>query len=220
MARRLKSGRLVFMKMWGNIFAFGYDRFMAAAENAGLRTYRENLLQAASGRVLEIGGGTGANLPFYGGGVTELIVAEPEEPMVRRLRHKLQGYRIPTTTLSAPAEQLPVAAESFDCVVSTLVLCTVPDPARALAEVRRVLKDRGQLLFIEHVRSEDPSLAHWQDRLRRPWAWFGYGCQCNRSTVETIRSAGFSVSKLECRKLPKVPPIVRPLVIGNAAKGV
>jgi ubiquinone/menaquinone biosynthesis C-methylase UbiE len=139
------------MKIWGNIFALGYDRLMAATENAGLRTYRENLLQAASGRVLEIGGGTGANLPFYGEGVTELMVAEPEPPMMRQLRRKLDGYRIPTTILSAPAEQLPVPAETFDCVVSTLVLCTVPDPARALAEVRRVLKARGQLLFIEHA---------------------------------------------------------------------
>jgi ubiquinone/menaquinone biosynthesis C-methylase UbiE len=208
------------MKIWGNIFALGYDRLMAATENAGLKNYRENLLRAASGRVLEIGGGTGANLPFYGQGVTELTLAEPEPPMMRQLRRKLDGYRIPTTILSAPAEQLPVPAETFDCVVSTLVLCTVPDPARALAEVRRVLKDRGQFLFIEHVRSEDPGLARWQDRLRRPWAWFGHGCQCNRNTLETIRSAGFSVSRLECLELPKAPPICRPLVIGNAARGV
>jgi ubiquinone/menaquinone biosynthesis C-methylase UbiE len=208
------------MKIWGNIFALGYDRLMAATENAGLRTYRENLLRAASGRVLEIGGGTGANLPFYGEDVTELMIAEPEPPMMRQLQPKLHGYRIPTTILVAPAEQLPVPSESFDCVVSTLVLCTVPDPARALTEVRRVLKDDGQLLFIEHVRSEDPGLARWQDRLRRPWAWFGHGCQCNRSTVETIRSAGFSLSKLESLELPKAPPICRPLVIGNAARGV
>lgn len=208
------------MKIWGNIFALGYDRLMAATENAGLRTYREDLLRAASGRVLEIGGGTGANLPFYGEGVTELMVTEPEPTMMRQLRRKLHGYRIPTTILSAPAEQLPVPVETFDCVVSTLVLCTVPDPARALAEVRRVLKDGGQLLFIEHVRSEDPGLALWQDRLRRPWAWFGHGCQCNRSTVETIRSTGFSISRLECLELPKAPPIVRPLVIGNAARGI
>jgi len=192
---------------------------MAATENAGLRTYREDLLRGAKGRVLEIGGGTGANLPFYGESVTELVVAEPEEAMARRLRLKLHGYRIPTTVISSPAEQLPVAAATFDCVVATLVLCTVSDPGRALAEVRRVLKERGQFLFIEHVRSGDPKLARWQDRLRVPWAWFGNGCQCNRSTVETIKSAGFSISRLDCRDLPKAPPIVRPLAIGSATAG-
>jgi len=195
-----------------------YDHFMAGTERAGLAKHRDRLLQTATGRVLEIGGGTGANLAFYSDGVTELVIAEPEEAMAGRLGRKLRGYRIPTRVFLATAEQLPLKPESFDYVVSTLVLCTVRDPARALAEVRRVLKSHGQLLLIEHVRSDDPKLACWQDRLRRPWSWFGHGCQCNRDTVENIRAAGFSTSELRRDNQPKVLPIVRPLVIGAAKR--
>jgi len=138
--------------------------------------------------------------------------------MAGRLGRKLRGYRIPTRVFLATAEQLPLKPDSFDYVVSTLVLCTVRDPAGALAEVRRVLKSHGQLLLIEHVRSDDPKLACWQDRLRRPWSWFGHGCQCNRDTVENIRAAGFSTSELRRDNQLKVLPIVRPLVIGAAKR--
>ena len=206
------------MGVWGSVFAAGYDRFMAASEKAGLADHRETLLSSALGRVLEIGGGTGANLPFYGSGVSQLVVAEPEHPMAARLERKLHGYRIPTQVVRAPAERLPLDDASFDYAVATLVFCTVPDPARALAETRRVLKPGAPLLFIEHVRSEDPGLARWQDRFRRPWSWFGYGCQCNRRTVELMRVAGFSISDLRQEELPKALPIVRPLVIGVARR--
>lgn len=206
------------MGLWGKLFAAGYDRFMAASEKAGLAAHRGRLLCSAAGRVLEIGGGTGANLPFYGASVSELVVTEPELPMAVRLERKLDGYRIPTRVLHAPAEQLPLEDASFDCAVATLVLCTVSDPARALAETRRVLKPGAPLLFIEHVRSEDPGLALWQDRCRGPWSWFGYGCQCNRPTVEFIRAAGFSIADLQEEDLPKALPIVRPLVIGIARR--
>lgn len=205
------------MTIRGRLFAAGYDRFMAATERAGLARHRERLLAEAAGHVLEIGGGTGANLPFYGDRVTELVITEPEEPMTRRLERKLGGYRIPTRVFRAASDQLPFEDESFDNVVCTLVLCTVADPPRALAEVRRVLKPQGRLLFIEHVRSDDPGLARWQDRLRGPWAWLGCGCQCNRATVESIRAAGFSVAELRHEKLSKAPGIVQPLVVGAAA---
>lgn len=207
------------MKLWENIFAAGYDRVLAPAEKAGLSRHREQLLQAAEGRVLEIGGGTGANLRYYGDQVVELVIAEHSEPMVRRLERKLSGYRIPTRLFHAPAERLPVEAESFDYVVSTFVLCTVKDALAALAEVRRVLKPRGQLLFIEHVRADDPNLAGWQDRLRIPWSWFGCGCQCNRQTAESIRAAGFSLAELRHDTLAKAPLLVRPVIVGVAARG-
>ena len=200
------------------LFAALYDRMMAAAEDAGLARHRAELLASASGRLLEIGGGTGANLKFYGRGVTELVITEPEEPMARRLERKLGGYPIPTRVIRASAERLPFDSESFDGVVSTLVLCTVTDPSQALGEIRRLLKRSGRLLFMEHVRADDPNLARWQDRLRGPWAWFGCGCQCNRPTVDTIRSAGLSIAELRHDEIPKAPPIVKPLVIGTATR--
>ena len=206
------------MSIWAYIFAAGYDHVLAPAENAGLADLRRQLLENATGRVLEIGGGTGANLPYYGNRITELVISEPSAPMARRLERKLNGHHLPTRILHAPAEQMPLEKESFDYVVSTLVLCTVEDPNGALAEVRRVLKPNGRLLFLEHVRSEDPRLAAWQDRLRRPWSWFGCGCQCNRRTADNIRAAGFVLAELAHHKLAKAPPLVQPVIVGSAAR--
>ncbi len=189
---------------------------MGAAEEAGLARHREAVVASAAGRVLEIGAGTGANLRFYGDAVKELVATEPDEPMARRLEKKLRGCGVPARVVRAPAERLPVESESFDCAVATLALCTVRDPVRTLAELRRALKPRGRLLFVEHVRSEDPAVARWQDRLRRPWSWFALGCQCNRPTVDIIRGAGFSVAELRRGEFPNAPAIVRPLVAGWA----
>src|SRR5712692_4506437 len=206
------------MSLWGRFFAAGYDTFMARSEKAGLRAHRQALLARAKGRVLEIGGGTGANLPFYGSDVEERVITEPEEPMARRLERKLGDYSLPTRVVRAPAEQLPFEDESFDFVVSTLVLCTVDDPVRALAEIHRLLKPRGQLLFLEHVRSDEPRLARWQDRLNGFQRRLGHGCNCNRNTLESIKAAGFSIPQLEHDRLPKAPPIVRPLIVGAAER--
>jgi ubiquinone/menaquinone biosynthesis C-methylase UbiE len=185
------------MSLWGQMFAACYDRLMAGPEKAVLRGRREALVSRLAGDVLEIGGGTGANLPFYGAGVEELVITEPEEPMARRLEGKLAGYSIPARVVRAPAEELPLADASFDFVVSTLVLCTVDDPARALAEIHRVLKPGGQLVFLEHVRSDDPGLARWQDRLHGVWVRVGHGCHSNRRTLENMERAGFSIAELE-----------------------
>jgi len=206
------------MSLWGRIFAAGYDTFMAGPEKAVLRRHRQALLARVRGRVLEIGGGTGANLPFYGSGIEELVITEPEEPMARRLERKLGDYSLPTRVVRAPAEELPFEDESFDFVVSTLVLCTVDDPARALAEIHRLLKPDGQLLFVEHVRSDEPRLARWQERLHGLQVRVGHGCHCNRKTLASIKAAGFSIPQLDHDKLRKAPPIVRPLIVGAAER--
>ena len=204
------------MSLWGRIFAAGYDHFMSGTEKATLRGHRQALIPQARGRVLEIGGGTGANLPFYGEEVETLTLTEPEAPMVRRLDRNLHERSPEAMLLPAPAEDLPFEDDSFDVAVSTLVLCTVDDQSRALRELRRVLRPGGRLLFIEHVRSDDPRLARWQDRLNGLQQRIGHGCNCNRPTVETIGAAGFSITALDRDVLRKAPPIVRPLVVGVA----
>lgn len=142
-----------------------YDHQMAKIEKSGLRALREGLLAGANGRVLEIGGGTGANLPVYGPAVESLTMTEPEIPMLRRLQRKVREQAPATTVLRAPAEGLPFEDDSFDVAVSTLVLCGVDDQPRALRELRRVLRPGGRLLFIEHVRSGDLRRARSQDRM-------------------------------------------------------
>jgi ubiquinone/menaquinone biosynthesis C-methylase UbiE len=206
------------MSLWGKVFAAGYDRFMSGPEKAGLRQHRASLLPRARGRVLEIGGGTGANIPFYGPGVEELVITEPEEPMARRLESKLASApALRARLVRTQAEQLPFEDASFDFAVSTLVLCTVNDQARALGEIRRVLRPGGELLFIEHVRSDDPGLARWQDRLHGVHVRLGHGCHCNRATLDSIEGAGFSIGSVEHDSLRKAPPIVRPLIVGVAS---
>jgi ubiquinone/menaquinone biosynthesis C-methylase UbiE len=203
------------MSVWGSIFAAMYDRALAKTEGAGLRAHREALLQTASGDVLEIGGGTGVNLDLYGP-QARLTVTEPEKPMVKRLEQRARKVGSQATVLRAPAEDLPFEDDSFDVAVSTLVLCTVDDQPRALGELRRVLRPGGRLLFIEHVRAEDPALAKWQDRLLPLNVRVAHGCHCNRRTLDTISSAGFEVTTLQRDTLKHAPPIVRPLVVGVA----
>ena len=204
------------MSLGGRVYAAVYDRLIAGAEQAGLGEHRRRLLEGARGRVLEIGAGTGANLQFYGEGVDEIVLSEPEEPMARRLERRAGGFSLPARIVRAPAEELPLEDARFDVVVATLVLCTVKDPVRALAEIRRVLAPGGRLLFMEHVRSDDARLARWQDRLNWLSNLTDHGCHCNRPTVESIERAGFSIVRIEHHRFPKAPPFVRPLVIGTA----
>jgi ubiquinone/menaquinone biosynthesis C-methylase UbiE len=203
------------------IFARFYDRMTARAEGGGLAEMRRQLLASASGRVLELGAGTGHNLEHYTDAVTELVMTEPDPHMARRLRERLArapGAAGNPTVVEASAESLPFDDGSFDTVVATLVLCTVPDPLRALSEARRVLVEGGRLLYLEHVRSSRPGFARWQDRLRRPWGFLAAGCHPNRATDQLLADAGFWIDSLERGKLPKAPPIVRPLIRGVARR--
>jgi ubiquinone/menaquinone biosynthesis C-methylase UbiE len=203
------------------IFARFYDRMTAGTERAGLAEMRRELIASAAGRTLELGAGTGHNLPYYTDAVTELVLAEPEPNMASQLREKLGqtgALAGRASVINAPAEDLPFDDTTFDTVVATLVLCTVENPDRAVAEARRVLVEGGRLIFLEHVRAHSRRLAWWQDRLERPWGFLAGGCHPNRPTDQLLPSAGFWIDSIEKTKLPKAPPIVRPLVRGVARR--
>ena len=203
------------------IFARVYDRLLAGAERGGLAEMRRSLLSRASGRTLEIGAGTGLGLAHYTDTVTELVLAEPDPHMAARLREQVEsGSFAPERimVIEAPAEDLPFDDGSFDTVVSALVLCTVGDPPRSLAEARRVLVGGGELLFLEHVRAESRRLAWWQDRLERPWGAFMGGCHPNRATADTLANAGLRIEQLDHEQFPKSPPWVRPMITGVARR--
>lgn len=201
---------------WGRAFSAVYDRGFKASEEAGLRDMRRDLLSQARGRVLELGAGTGLNLDLYPDSVQDLILTEPDPHMTKQLRKKLAQSSRRVEVIEAPAEKLPFDDDSFDTAVVTLVLCTVPDQAAALQEIRRVLKPDGRFLFLEHVRSRNPDLAKWQDRLEGPWRFLGDGCHCNRDTVSAISTAGFQLGDVERPEFPKGPPLVKPMAKGSA----
>ena len=203
------------MSLRDRVFAAGYDPLAARWEKEHGAELRRQLLAHARGRVLEIGVGTGLSLPHYPP-VDELVATDPSVPMLRRARHRAAEAGRDVTFVEAPAEQLPFEDDSFDTVVSMVVLCTVEDQRRALQEIRRVLRPTGQFLFSEHVRSEDPKRARWQDRLEPIWGVVGNGCHPNRPTLDAIRDAGFDVSDVEQGELPGVPALVRPYVSGRA----
>jgi ubiquinone/menaquinone biosynthesis C-methylase UbiE len=204
------------MSLWGRIFAAGYDTFQASMERNFLGPLRNEMLSSATGSVVEIGAGTGANLAHYPRSIERLVCTEPEEPMARRLRRKAADSGLTVEVVEAPAERLPFDDDSFDTAVATLVLCTVTDPAASLREVGRVLRPGGRLVFIEHVRADEPGLAKWQDRLHPLWVRFGHGCNCNRPTHDTIEASPLRVESHRRGRIPKAPPIVRPLVTGVA----
>jgi len=201
---------------WGRAFSALYDRILKGTEDAGMREKRREVLAQARGRTIDVGAGTGANLGLFPDGLTEIVMAEPDPHMSKRLRAKLAETGAEVELVAAGAERLPFEDDSFDTVVFTLVLCTVPDPAAALTEAARILKPDGQMLFVEHVRADDPGTARWQDRLERPWKFFADGCRCNRDTVANIEASPLKVDEVERGELPKSPPIVKPLVWGRA----
>jgi ubiquinone/menaquinone biosynthesis C-methylase UbiE len=211
------AGRL-YDATWGRAFAWGYDWFQRRSCESGMEEKRREVLSQATGRTLEIGSGTGINLDHYGPDVTELVMSEPDPHMMRQLRRKVAGTNRPVEVVQAPAEDLPFEDGSFDTVTLVYVLCTVPDPGAALAEIARILKPGGRLLFIEHVRAPDDGLARWQDRLHGPWRVFANGCHCNRDTIAAIETSTLDLEGVERGEIPKVPPLVRPMASGEARR--
>jgi ubiquinone/menaquinone biosynthesis C-methylase UbiE len=204
------------VSIYERVFAAVYDRLSARTEESFGAELKRKLLANVQGRVLEIGVGTGLSFPHYPP-VEALVAVDPSEPMLQRARQRAAELGRKVTLVEAPAEGLPFEDDSFDTVVSLAVLCTVDDQARALSEIRRVLRPGGRLVFLEHVRSAEPKLASWQDRLERPWGWFAGGCHPNRRTLEAIGAAGFDVIELEREDLPDIPRLVKPNIMGVAA---
>ena len=183
------------------------------------RPYRERIAADARGDVLEVGAGTGFNFPYYRS-ATRVVAIEPDDAMRRRAERRAPAATVPIEVRKGDAHTLDFPDGSFDVVIFCLVLCTIPDPARALAEARRVLKPGGEIHFYEHVRATEPALAARQDRWLKPWRGFNRGCHPNRDSVGVIRQAGFVMKELDEFDLDEkgVPKIVRPHALGMATK--
>lgn len=173
--------------------------------NKEARRYRERVIPQATGRVLEIGIGSGLNLPFYGAGVEHLFALEPSPQLRRMAGRRTKGARFPIEFLDRSAEEIPLERHSVDTAVTTWTLCTIPDAVRALEEMKRVLKPTGVLLFVEHGLAPDAGVRAWQDRLNPLWRRIGGGCNLNRKIDDLIARSGFWLAdlKTEYAKGPK-----------------
>ena len=184
-----------------------------------MRGIRQEVIGGAKGQVLEIGCGTGASFPYYDDRVERIVATEPDPYMLERAKKRAAELGKPIEFHQAPAEGLPFPDGSFDTVISTLVMCTVADPPKALREVRRVLKPGGQFRFYEHVRYDHAFGAFWQDLITPIWRWFGAGCHPNRDVERFVREVGFEVVQIQ--RLKPYPPILpmafaRPHIMGSA----
>ncbi|MDX0177343.1 class I SAM-dependent methyltransferase [Sinorhizobium meliloti] len=174
--------------------------------NERLRPYRERVIGSAEGRVLEIGVGSGLNLPFYGPSVREVLALEPA-PELLAMARRAPDPGIPVSFIQASAESIPLDDKSVDTVVTTWTLCTIPDAATAIAEMRRVLKPGGKLLFVEHGLAPDAGVRWWQDRLTPIWRRVSGGCHLNRPIRSMIEGGGFSVERVVTGYMPGPRPM-------------
>ncbi len=157
---------------------------------------RAAIVPEASGVVLEVGFGSGHNAPFYDRTkISRLYALEPSAAMRRKAAQRVEDLPFPLEWLDLRAEEIPLDARSVDTVLITYTLCTIPDVARALAGMKRVLKDGGKLVFLEHGAAPDPGVRRWQDRLNPIWGKLGGGCNLNRNPLELVQAAGFDVQK-------------------------
>jgi ubiquinone/menaquinone biosynthesis C-methylase UbiE len=207
---------VVLKRLFSWCYAATYDLFNGPAERAGLREQRRDLLAQATGATIEIGAGTGLNLPHYPPAVTRLALVEPDPQMSRRLRSHVARSGRTAEIRSATADRLPFPDASFDTAVVTFALCSVPDEQAALTEITRVLAPGGRLLFLEHVRSADPAIAAKQDKAPFPYPLIG--CHPNRDTLREIEASPLAVESVRTGEVPKAPAIERPMIAGTARR--
>lgn len=198
------------------LFAALYDTVNKGSEAGGMREERRQLLAGAQGATIEIGAGTELNLEHYPDVVTRLVLAEPDPHMRRRLGIRVADLDRTAEVIDASAEALPFPDATFDTAVVTLVLCSVPDQQVALAEIARVLKPTGRLLFIEHVRSADMKVAKRQDQMRRLYNLVG--CNPNRETLAAIEASVLTIEAVRHGEVPKAPKVERPMIVGSARR--
>jgi SAM-dependent methyltransferase len=179
--------------------------------------HRRRALEPARGETLEIGFGTGLNLPYYSEAVTRLTAIDSENMLEDRVAKRVAACPIPVTRMRLDAQgRLPFEDHTFDTVVTTLTLCSIPDAAAALAEIRRALKPEGRFVFFEHGRSDDPKVARRQDRFNPIQKIIGAGCNTNRKIDDLIENAGFEIITLDRFLLPNAPRILAEMYLGVA----
>lgn len=183
----------------------------------GIRRQRRRVVPQAEGTVLEVGIGSGLNLALYDRDkVRRVIGLEPDRGMLRQGRKRFHASAVPLELLAAGGEEIPVEDDQADTAVFTFVLCTIPAVEEALAEVRRVLKPGGRVLFAEHGRSTDPAVARWQDRIDKPWGWVSGGCHVNRDPARLLATAGFRIESLTMGHEGPGPKFATFMYVGSA----
>lgn len=186
-----------------------------AMRNKLLRPFRERVAGAAGGRILEVGIGSGLNLPLYGREASEIFALEPSGPLLMRARKNAGLAHAPVQFIEASAEAIPLDDRSIDTVVMTWTGCSIPDIRSALTEMRRVLRPAGRLLFVEHGRSPEARVELWQDRLTPIWRRLSGGCHLNRKMDELVETSGFTIERLETGYI-KGPKIMTFMYEGSA----
>ena len=178
-----------------------------AMQQATMTPFRQRIGQAAYGQVLEIGIGPGLNLPFYGPNVRSVTGIDPSPELLVMAARRGTALTLPVELIEGSSEALPMEDGTIDTVVTTWTLCTIPGAAKALSEMRRVLKPGGQLLFVEHGRSPDAGVTRWQDGLTPVWKHFTGGCHLNRKIDDLVAGSGFAIKALRNEYLPGPRPM-------------
>jgi ubiquinone/menaquinone biosynthesis C-methylase UbiE len=188
-----------------------YNRFVLprlidwAMRQKNFAPFRERVAGAARGRVLEIGIGSGLNLASYRAGTEEVYGVDPSTELLAKASQRLNTARIPVKLVEGSSEKLPFDDRCFDTVVMTFTLCSIPDVALAVREMRRVLRPHGELLFVEHGQAPDPAVVRWQDWLTPVWKRLGGGCHLNRKIDDLIKAGGFRIERLSTDYLKSAP---------------